>query len=189
MHPVWEWWQVWVSTTLWVSTCATFGVEIFLQKNLRARSFQTHLWADNGHCQCQILQFEEWEKTLEELVAWCPVPLPKQNVQLLHIHPNVCLVLLIYSLNFKPFVPNPRMLFSSKWVQAKSELIFMQRHFLSSCKSNGQRMQKYGRYSRKNIATDCKEGRHLQEYFDEWFQEMLEVQLQIQTVILRNTRI
>ena len=37
--------------------------------------------------------------------------------------------------------------------------------------------------------TDCKEGRHLQEYFDEWFQEMLEVQLQIQTVILRNTRI
>ena len=41
----------------------------------------------------------------------------------------------------------------------------------------------------ENIATDCKEGRQLQEYFDEWFQETFEAQLQIQTVILRNTRI
>ena len=41
----------------------------------------------------------------------------------------------------------------------------------------------------ENIATDCKEGRRLQEYFNEWFQEMFEAQLQIQTVILRNTRI
>ena len=188
MHPVWEWWQVWVSTTLWVSTCATFGVEIFLQKNLRARSFQTHLWADNGHCQCQILQFEEWKKTLEELHV-LPSASPKTKCSITPYPPKSVFGPSYLFIHFKPFVPNPRMLFSSKWVQAKSELLFMQRHFLSSCKSNGQRMQKYGRYSRKNIATDCKEGRHLQEYFDEWFQEMLEVQLQIQTVVLRNTRI
>ena len=37
------------------------------------------------------------EKKHWKSCTWCPLPLPKQNVQLLHIHPKVCLVLHIYS--------------------------------------------------------------------------------------------
>ena len=130
-------------------------LNFFARKNFRVRSFQTHLWADNGLCRCQILEFAGMKKNIGRaaLGAQC---LSQKKCSITSYPQKVCLVRHIHSPTFFktshsfqahdcPF---------RKKIPAKIRFAYHATAFLSSCKLNCQRMQKYGRYSTVNVATD-----------------------------------
>ena len=80
--------------------------------------------------------------------TWCPLPIPKQNVRLFYLHKKVCLIRHIHSSTFfwsQVILSKPTIALIVKKIPAKIRIAFRATAFLSSCKANGQRMQKYGR--------------------------------------------
>ena len=144
-----------MSTTLRVSKSATFGVELFRQNKFSRKILSNSSVGGQRTLSLSDSRVCRNEKNIGRAALGANAS-PKKNVRLLHIHKKcVWSVIFIPPLFLRQTIRSkPTIALFVKKRPAKIRFAYHATAFLSSCKLNFQRMQKYGRYSTVNVATD-----------------------------------
>ena len=145
-----------MSTTLRVSKFATFGADLFRHKKFSRKILSNSSVGGQRTLSLSDSRVCRNEKKTSEERHLVPNASPKKNVRLLHIHKKcVWSVIFIPPLFLRQAIHSkPTIVLFVKKRPAKIRFAYHATAFLSSCKLNCQRMQKYGRYSTVNVATD-----------------------------------